>query len=215
MRLGKGKNVFHEKLSEETAGTANLLVSSFGLFEQSEDTRIRLPDETARFFFCEIESHTFENAQNQSIENVVSNPVSHHHSSNLQFFSQSSSKHTSQTRHTAIANLSVSIMLLLPIYFLIFGTIELTAAFSSVGNSSTGAPTGDSLDDITPEPEIMARPFVEITNVSNEKESLPSSFIEGWPTWFLDTDGSLSRIPDGDSGDGYTNPTSIDVLFQP
>ena len=106
-------------------------------------------------------------------------------------------------------------MLLLPIYFLIFGTIELTAAFSSVGNSSTGASTGDSLDDITPEPEIMARPFVEITNVSNEKESLPSSFIEGWPTWFLDTDGSLSRIPDGDSGDGYTNPTSIDVLFQP
>ena len=106
-------------------------------------------------------------------------------------------------------------MLPLPIYFLIFGTIELTAAFSSVGNSSTGAPTGDSLDDITPEPEIMARPFVEITNVSNEKESLPSSFIEGWPTWFLETDGSLSRIPDGDSGDGYTNPTSIDVLFQP
>jgi len=35
---------------EETAGTANLLVSSSGLFEQSEDTTEQIP-KTARFFF--------------------------------------------------------------------------------------------------------------------------------------------------------------------
>ena len=105
------------------------------------------------------------------------------------------------------------------VFLLSIATIELAAAFSSVGNSSTG-PAGNSLDVDGPssEPEIMTRNFVEIKNFNDgRKESLPASFIERWPNWFLESDGKLSRIPDEESGDGngFVTPTSIDQLYQP
>ena len=43
---------------------------------------------------------------------------------------------------------------------------------------------------------------------------LPSSFIESWPTWILDIDGTITRIPDA-SDDGFVSPTSIDEIWQP
>ena len=106
-----------------------------------------------------------------------------------------------------------------PIFLFILGTIDLTAAFSSAGNSSMGGPTSSSLDESTSEPEIVSRNFIEITNHNNNgpKESLPASFIERWPNWFLEIDGSLSRIPDEETGDGigFVTPTSVDQLYQP
>ena len=107
------------------------------------------------------------------------------------------------------------------VFFLFLATIELATAFSSVGNSSAG-PTGSSLDDApdpSSQPEVVARDFVEITkfNDNGRKESLPASFIERWPNWFLGTDGSLSRIPDEETGGGtgFVTATSTDTLYQP
>jgi len=110
----------------------------------------------------------------------------------------------------------ISVMMLGTVFLLTLGSIDLIAAFSSVGNSSTGGPASSGLDDPSSEPEVVTRDFIEITNLNN-KESFPASFIERWPNWFLETDGSLSRIPDEETGDeiGYVTPTSIDQLYQP
>lgn len=109
--------------------------------------------------------------------------------------------------------------MLVPVFLLILGTIHLTAAFSSVGNSSTGGPAISGPDDPSSESEVMTRNFIEITNLNNNvsKESFPSSFIERWPNWVLETDGSLSRIPDEETGGdiGFLTPISIDQLYQP
>lgn len=105
--------------------------------------------------------------------------------------------------------------MLRPILLLILGAIDLTSAFSSVGNSSAGGSANSGLETAS-EPEVMTRNFIEITNL-NRKESIPASFIEHWPNWFLETDGTLSRIPDETTGEGigYVTPTSIDQLYQP
>ena len=102
------------------------------------------------------------------------------------------------------------------VVLLVLGTSLSTKAFSSVGNSSAGGPASNGLDDPSSEPEVITRNFIEITNL-NRKESIPASFIEQWPNWVLETDGSLSRIPDETSGDGvgFVTPTSIDQLYQP
>ena len=68
---------------------------------------------------------------------------------------------------------------------------------------------------ITPSaPEIMPRGFVQLTNPigGGADQSLPASFVRDWPTWILDLDGSLSKIPDDD---GFVQPASIDELWQP
>ena len=65
---------------------------------------------------------------------------------------------------------------------------------------------------------IQSKNFIELTNLNNnngQKQTLPSSFIETWPTWVLEENGTLSRIPDEESNTGYVNPTSIDELWQP
>jgi len=65
-----------------------------------------------------------------------------------------------------------------------------------------------------PNPEIMPRQFIEITNPLDTKaeNKLPSSFVSNWPTWILDSDGKLSKIPDDG---GFVQPASIDELWQP
>ncbi len=98
--------------------------------------------------------------------------------------------------------------------FLLLGNIDWTTAFSSTANGSNGGPSSSGLDDSSSEPEVVERPFIEITNLGT-KESLPSSFIQRWPNWFLETNGSLSRIPDEESGNGFVTPTSVEQLFQP
>mmetsp|Transcript_3988 Transcript_3988/g.10440 ORF Transcript_3988/g.10440 Transcript_3988/m.10440 type:complete len:324 (+) Transcript_3988:93-1064(+) len=100
--------------------------------------------------------------------------------------------------------------------FLVLGTIDFASAFSSAGNSSAGGPASNGLDDPASEPAVMTRNFIEFTNL-NGKESIPASFIERWPNWILETDGTLSRIPDETTGDGigFVTPTSIDQLYQP
>lgn len=107
-------------------------------------------------------------------------------------------------------------MVLRLVLLLVLGTIGLTTAFSAVGNNSSGGPASNGLDDPSSEPEVMSRNFIEITNL-NRKESIPASFIERWPNWILETDGTLSRIPDETTGDGvgFVTPTSIDQLYQP
>ena len=99
---------------------------------------------------------------------------------------------------------------------LVLATIVPTNAFSSVGNSSAGGSASNGLDDPSSEPEVITRNFIEITNL-NGKESIPASFVEHWPNWILETDGTLSRIPDETTGDGigFVTPTSIDQLYQP
>lgn len=98
--------------------------------------------------------------------------------------------------------------------FLLLGNIDWTTAFSSTANGSNGGPSSSGLDESSSEPEVVERPFIEITNLGT-KESLPSSFIQRWPNWFLETNGSLSRIPDEESGNGFVTPTSVEQLFQP
>ncbi|CAJ1948967.1 unnamed protein product [Cylindrotheca closterium] len=63
-------------------------------------------------------------------------------------------------------------------------------------------------------PDIINRQFIQLTNPINSgfKQSLPVSFIQDWPTWVLDEEGKLSRIPDGD---GFVQPTSVDEIWHP
>ena len=46
----------------------------------------------------------------------------------------------------------------------------------------------------------------------SQPSRLPSSFIESWPTWILDQDGSITKIPDDN---GFVSPASIDEIWQP
>jgi len=64
---------------------------------------------------------------------------------------------------------------------------------------------------------IPSRSFIELTDLNNNgpKQTLPSSFIRNWPTWVLEQNGTLSRIPDELDNKGYVTPTSIDELWQP
>lgn len=64
---------------------------------------------------------------------------------------------------------------------------------------------------------IPSRSFIELTDLNNNgvKQTLPSSFINNWPTWVLEQNGTLSRIPDEFDNKGYVTPTSIDELWQP
>ena len=56
--------------------------------------------------------------------------------------------------------------------------------------------------------------MIDITNEFRETvQSLPVSFIAAWPTWILDHQGALTKIPD--EKDGYVNPTSIDEVWHP
>ena len=98
---------------------------------------------------------------------------------------------------------------------LLLGNIaDLATAFSSAANGSNGPSSSGLEDSSSDQPEVVERPFIEITNLGN-KESLPSSFIQRWPNWFVETDGSLSRIPDQETGTGFVTPTSVEQLFQP
>lgn len=103
-------------------------------------------------------------------------------------------------------------MLFRTIFLLLLATVDLADAFSA-----GGGPTGSNPN----EPEVVTRNFVEITNLNDvgqtRKESLPASFIERWPNWFLESDGRLFRIPDEETGGatGYVTPTSIEEIFQP
>jgi hypothetical protein len=63
-------------------------------------------------------------------------------------------------------------------------------------------------------PEIEARQFIQLTNPINTsiQQSIPVSFVKDWPTWILDEDGILSKIPDDD---GFVPPTSVDEVWHP
>lgn len=63
-------------------------------------------------------------------------------------------------------------------------------------------------------PDVLNRQFIQLSNPikTNVQQSLPVSFIQDWPTWVLDTDGELSRIPDSD---GFVQPTSVDEIWHP
>ena len=50
--------------------------------------------------------------------------------------------------------------------------------------------------------------------IPSMQSRLPSSFIESWPTWILDIDGTITRIPDA-SDEGFVSPASIDEIWQP
>jgi hypothetical protein len=102
-------------------------------------------------------------------------------------------------------------------YLFLIVTTDLAAAFSSRGGLLPNS--NPSSSKLSSEPEVISRNFIEITNLNvvGRKESLPASFIERWPNWFLESDGCLSRIPDEETsnGNGFVTPTSIDRLFQP
>jgi hypothetical protein len=61
-----------------------------------------------------------------------------------------------------------------------------------------------------------SRQFIELNNPTRsaalQQNRLPASFVETWPTWTLEMDGTITKIPDSD---GFVPPTSIDVLWQP
>ena len=63
-------------------------------------------------------------------------------------------------------------------------------------------------------PEIINREFIQLTNPINTRvqQSLPASFVRDWPTWVLDKDGTLTKIPDDE---GFVQPASIDEVWQP
>ncbi|OEU23620.1 hypothetical protein FRACYDRAFT_267567 [Fragilariopsis cylindrus CCMP1102] len=88
-------------------------------------------------------------------------------------------------------------------------------------NSSARSSSVNSIgDDGGVEPQLQQeqteRNFIEITSLNVQAQSLPASFIDNWPTWVLETDGSLERIPDSsDEDNGFVTPTSIDSLWQP
>lgn len=70
-------------------------------------------------------------------------------------------------------------------------------------------------------PDVQPRQFVELTKPFDDNRSaivsdrLPASFIHNWPTWVLEEGGTLVRIPDQESDDGFVAPSSIDELWQP
>ncbi|KAL3902975.1 MAG: hypothetical protein SGILL_010624 [Bacillariaceae sp.] len=76
----------------------------------------------------------------------------------------------------------------------------------------TASPTGSA-------PDVQPRSFIELIKPFEGKltvpDRLPASFIQSWPTWVLEENGDLSRIPDEESGKGYVTPASIDELWQP
>jgi hypothetical protein len=61
----------------------------------------------------------------------------------------------------------------------------------------------------------MPRQFVELTNGESLSDRLPASFIRNWPTWVLEENGNLVRIPDEEDNGGFVSPSSIDELWQP
>lgn len=63
-------------------------------------------------------------------------------------------------------------------------------------------------------PETLPKQFIEITNPMDmaATNKLPASFVRGWPTWVLDLDGKITKIPDDE---GFVPPDSVDELFQP
>jgi hypothetical protein len=62
-------------------------------------------------------------------------------------------------------------------------------------------------------PEIVPRDFIQLTNpIDASQDRLPASWVQSWPTWILDNDGKLSKIPDSD---GFVAPSCIDELWQP
>lgn len=63
------------------------------------------------------------------------------------------------------------------------------------------------------QPEVMPRQFIQLTNpIGGVEQSLPASFVQNWPTWVLNKDGCLHKIPDDE---GFVSPASIDELWQP
>ncbi|KAG7348315.1 hypothetical protein IV203_017020 [Nitzschia inconspicua] len=88
--------------------------------------------------------------------------------------------------------------------------VTLAAAFST----TPGAGNGIGIDNVKP------RQFIELTNPFDTNQNtiidrLPASFIRTWPTWVLEEDGELVRIPDEETEDGFLTPSSIDELWQP
>eukprot|EP00980_Cylindrotheca_fusiformis_P008424 scaffold1784_cov116-Cylindrotheca_fusiformis.AAC.4 len=62
-------------------------------------------------------------------------------------------------------------------------------------------------------PQIEPRQFIKLVNpIDPLKQSIPVSFVRDWPTWVLDEDNTLSRIPDDN---GFVRPTSVDEIWQP
>eukprot|EP00549_Striatella_unipunctata_P002187 CAMPEP_0118683832 /NCGR_PEP_ID=MMETSP0800-20121206/6276_1 /TAXON_ID=210618 ORGANISM="Striatella unipunctata, Strain CCMP2910" /NCGR_SAMPLE_ID=MMETSP0800 /ASSEMBLY_ACC=CAM_ASM_000638 /LENGTH=298 /DNA_ID=CAMNT_0006580409 /DNA_START=655 /DNA_END=1551 /DNA_ORIENTATION=+ len=58
-----------------------------------------------------------------------------------------------------------------------------------------------------------SRQFIQIRNpLAFQQQQLPSSFVSSWPTWVLETNGDLNKIPDTD---GFVSPASIDEMWQP
>ena len=125
--------------------------------------------------------------------------------------------------------LSSSIRRSLALISVITGTVAIVNVNAfSVGstsndnnNSSARSSSVNSIgDDGGVEPQLQQeqteRNFIEITSLNVQAQSLPASFIDSWPTWVLETDGSLERIPDdSDEYNGFVTPTSIDSLWQP
>jgi hypothetical protein len=63
--------------------------------------------------------------------------------------------------------------------------------------------------------DISPRRYIDITNPAGQgyQDRLPSSLISQWPTWVVDDDGEVNKVPD--TMDGFIDPTSIEELWLP
>jgi hypothetical protein len=93
---------------------------------------------------------------------------------------------------------------------MIFHAIQF-ALFSTLATAFSLSPTGEE----TKRKSTKPRQFVELTNRDSVSDRLPASLIRNWPTWVLEENGNLVRIPDEENEGGFVSPSSIDELWQP
>jgi hypothetical protein len=62
---------------------------------------------------------------------------------------------------------------------------------------------------------VSPRRYIDITNPAGlgPQDRLPSSLISNWPTWVLDGNGEVNKVPD--TMDGFVAPTSMEELWLP
>jgi hypothetical protein len=99
----------------------------------------------------------------------------------------------------------------LPDDMIFFAIFPQFALFCTLATSFSPSPVGE---EARRECE-KARQFVEITNGGSIRDRLPASFIRNWPTWVLEENGNLIRIPDEENDAGFVSPSSVDELWQP
>ena len=107
----------------------------------------------------------------------------------------------------------VSISFLIIQAVLLINLPSTTTGFAATPPSSAGNNIVGGNVDTT----IQQRSFVELTKPhDNTSDRLPASFVSDWPTWVLEDDGTVVRIPDQQSDkEGFVTPTSIDELWLP